>query len=104
MHNNAICSGVGIGRGGISDAPISPLEQLARLPRDTFLNGEELARILGKCRKSIGRAEARGELPPAVKFLGNKRWSAESIIDHLTRMQEEQINKQDRREARRPRA
>jgi len=71
--------------------------ELAKLPPDAHLDGEGLAQILGRCKKSIQRATRRGELPPPFKFLGRNVWLVKTILEHMEARQEAACRKVDRR-------
>ena len=75
------------------------LTALAELPHDTLLTVNALARLLGRCEKTIARAVNRGELPPPIRFLGKRQWVVGTILEHLRGMQETAIrqSKDDRR-------
>lgn len=42
-----------------------------------------LARMLGRSEDSIQRAVRRGELPPPVRVLGKRAWTAGSVVRHI---------------------
>ena len=75
---------------------------LAELPRDAHLDAAALGRMLGRCRKSIGRAWRRGELPPPVTFLGRHVWLVGTILDHFRARQDAAVREAAKREARIP--
>lgn len=71
----------------------TPPMQLAKMPREAFLDKDALARLFRKCTKSISRALRRGELPPPVPFLGKRGWTVEAILNHLTSRQQSAIQR-----------
>jgi hypothetical protein len=71
-----------------SEAPDEPgpgiYLELGKLPPATVISEDGLAGIMGKrCRESIKRAVARGELPQPVKIMGQNCWTVGSIVKHL---------------------
>jgi hypothetical protein len=56
---------------------------LAELPPEALIDEAALARIFGRCLKSIKRAIGRGELPPGVRLFGKTTWTAKVLLDHL---------------------
>ena len=72
---------------------------LAELPHDAHLDAEALARILGRCKRSVQRAARRGELPPAIRFMGRHVWTVGAILNHFTKRQAEAAKKAARRDA-----
>jgi hypothetical protein len=72
--------------------------ELATLPAGAHLDAAALARILGRCKKSIQRAARRGELPPPIKFLGRDIWLAGTIQEHLAARQNRALQKAIRRD------
>ncbi len=73
---------------------------LAELPRDAHLDAAALGRMLGRCKKSVGRAWRRGELPPPVMFLGRHVWLVGTILDHFHARQDAAVKEAVKREAR----
>ena len=80
--------------GGVS------LAALAALDRSTPLDAADLARLLGRCPKSIHRAARRGELPAPVRLLGRLCWTAGAILEHFGQRQGEALKQGTRRDAR----
>lgn len=76
------------------------ITELAKLPPDSHLDGEGLACILGRCKKSVQRAVRRGELPPPFKFMGRHVWLVKTIRDHMELRQRAACEQLDRRLAR----
>jgi hypothetical protein len=62
--------------------------ELATLPTGAHLDASALARILGRCTKSVQRAARRGELPPPIKFMGRHVWMAGAVQEHFAARQE----------------
>lgn len=60
---------------------------LAVLPSGAHLDASALARILGRCTKSVQRAARRGELPPPIKFMGRHVWMAGAVQEHFAARQ-----------------
>jgi hypothetical protein len=56
---------------------------LAELPPEALIDEAGLARIFGRCAKSVGRAVRRGELPRPVRLFGRPTWTARVVLDHL---------------------
>lgn len=63
--------------------------ELGTLPTGAFITEEALAAMLGKSRRSIRRAVERGELPPPVRMMGKRTWTAGVVIQHLEQRLEE---------------
>ena len=70
---------------------------LAELPREAHLDAAALGKILVRCKKSVGRAWRRGELPPPVKFLGRHVWLVGTILDHFRERQDAAVKEAARR-------
>jgi hypothetical protein len=62
---------------------------LAELPPEALIDEAGLARIFGRCVKSIKRAIQRHELPPGVRLMGRPTWTARAVLDHLNRRLDE---------------
>ncbi len=75
---------------------------LAELPREAHLDAAALGRMLGRCKKSVGRAWRRGELPPPMTFLGRHVWLVGTILDHFRTRQDAAVKEAAMREARIP--
>jgi hypothetical protein len=56
---------------------------LAEMPGETLIDEAGLARIFGRCSKSVKRAVARAELPRPVRLFGKSTWTARAVLDHL---------------------
>ncbi len=55
---------------------------LVDLPRDVYVNADELARLIGrKSKRTVERMWRRGELPFPVKFAGRNVWLIGAILD-----------------------
>jgi hypothetical protein len=57
--------------------------ELGVLPQGTLITEKGLAALLGKAVKSIKRAVKRGELPPSVRILGERRWTVGVVLRHI---------------------
>jgi hypothetical protein len=55
---------------------------LAELPPGTLITERGLAEIFGKCTASIKAAVDRNELPPPVRLMGRRTWTAGAILRH----------------------
>ena len=53
------------------------------LPSGAIVSRRALAEMFGRCEETMDRAIGRGELPPAVKFLGGKAWTVGAIRSHF---------------------
>lgn len=78
-----------------------PLVRLGDLGADTVIDEAGLARMFGKCRTSIKRAVARGELPAPVKMFGQCCWTADALAAHI-RARMEKAQKDALRLSKRP--
>lgn len=56
---------------------------LAELPRDVYVNADQLGKLIDRCTRSIERMWRRGELPPPVKFAGRNVWFVGAILEHF---------------------
>lgn len=56
---------------------------LAELPEGALLTKAALAKILGKCEKTIDRMVERGELPRSVRMNGKATWTAGAVLGHI---------------------
>lgn len=61
--------------------------ELAKMPRETVIDLPALARLFGRCEKSIARAIQRNELPAPMKFLGKRSWTIGALVDFLSQRQ-----------------
>ena len=75
---------------------------LAELPDAATIELNALARLLDRHPVNVQKAVRRGELPPAIRFMGKKVWLAGAIRKHLETRQEEAIKVASRRDAHRP--
>jgi hypothetical protein len=75
---------------------------LAELPDAATVDVAALAAILGRHPDNVLKAVRRGELPPAIRFMGRKVWLAGAIRRHLESRQAAAIKATGRRDARRP--
>lgn len=65
---------------------------LADLPRDVYVNADELARLIGrKSKRTVERMWRRGELPFPVKFAGRNVWLIGGILDFFQKRQSEAL-------------
>jgi len=58
---------------------------LAELPPEALIDEAALARIFGRCAKSIKRAVRRGELPRPVRLFGRPTWTARAVLGHVNK-------------------
>lgn len=70
---------------------------LADLPAGAHLDAGQLARALGRCKKTVERAVRRGELPAGVRFLGRRVWLVGSVQEHLAARHEAAMRRAARR-------
>ncbi len=80
-------------------APAGVVTGLAELPADAVVDVKALARMLGKCPKSVFRAVERGELPAWMMMGGRATWLVGAVREHLARRQAEAIRAAERHEA-----
>ena len=77
--------------GAIAEAGPEPapggLAALADMPRDRTVDVPELARLLGRCEKTIHEAIRRRELPAPFKLLGRQTWTVKGLLDHFQSLQ-----------------
>ena len=59
------------------------LTEIAALPEGAVITEQALARMLGKCRKTVKRMVERNELPPPVRMNGKPVWTAGAILKHI---------------------
>jgi predicted DNA-binding transcriptional regulator AlpA len=60
-----------------------PLVRLDDLGENTIIDEANLAKLFGKCRASIKRSVARGELPRPVRLFGQDTWLAGLVAAHI---------------------
>jgi len=84
-----------------TDATSGVVRGVADLPADTLLDAAALARMFGKCKKSVFRAVDRKELPAPSMMFGKRVWTAGAVRDHLARRQAQAIRDAERQETRR---
>jgi len=68
---------------GADEATGLPLARLDALGMNTIIDESEVARLFGRCRKSVKRSVARGELPPPVRTFGQDTWLVACIAEHM---------------------
>jgi hypothetical protein len=71
------------------------------LPPNSLITADGLATLIGRHRRSIDRAAARGELPPPIKFMGCNTWTAETIHRHFQKRLEKAAKMEQKRQQRR---
>lgn len=81
--------------------PLGFPRSLGNLPPTELINVVGLAKILGRCKKSIERAIRRGELPPPIKMMGRHTWSVQQLNDHFQKRIDHVTKLEQRRQARR---
>jgi predicted DNA-binding transcriptional regulator AlpA len=60
-----------------------PIVRLDELGENTIIDEANLAKLFGKCRKSIKRSVTRGELPPPMRFFGKRTWLSGQLSAHI---------------------
>lgn len=60
-----------------------PIVRLDELGENTIIDEANLAKLFGKCRKSIKRSVARGELPQPIRLFGKHTWLAGQLAAHI---------------------
>lgn len=74
--------------------PPGIVSALGELNPCALISEKGIASLFGRCPRSIQRAVERGELPPPIRMLGQKTWTARSILDHITgRLEKEALNR-----------
>ena len=86
---------------GARKSMVLPVVRLDELGLNTIIDETEVARIFGRCRKSVKRSVNRGELPPPVKTFKQDTWLVGSIVAHM-RARMDSAAKDKARLARRP--
>jgi hypothetical protein len=79
-----------------ASADPSSLREFGELADHDVITEEELADAFGKHPISIKRALERGELPPPVRFLGKRAWTAGAIRKHLQNRLTEALDEHNR--------
>lgn len=74
------------------------ISTLGRLPGNTILTLDALARMLGVCHMTVRRGVRRRELPPGVRVAGRQTWTVESITTHLRNRLERAARERERME------
>jgi hypothetical protein len=75
---------------------------IAQLPDAATIDLNALAKLLDRHPVNVQKAVRRGELPPAIRFMGRKVWLAGAIRRHLEARQAAVIKTAERRDAARP--
>lgn len=60
-----------------------PLVRLDEIGENTIIDEANLAKLFGRCRKSVKRSVARGELPMPVRLFGQDAWLAGQLAAHM---------------------
>jgi|GEM_PF-4840992 len=84
---------VGDGTSDASDVVVGVYAEIGRLPPDTPITEEGLAKLFGKCRDSIKSAVDREELPRPARIMGKPTWTVRAIIRHIEMMLESEARK-----------
>lgn len=66
-------------------AEFGVIRKLGDLPPDAVISEDGLAKLFGRCRKSIKRAARRRELPPSVRMFGESVWTVEALRSHMNK-------------------
>lgn len=61
---------------------------LATMPDATLVDEAWLCQVFGRCRRSIRRAVARGELPAPITMFRRHSWTVGSIVRHVQARQD----------------
>ena len=83
MNNNDDARDVNEKSEGAEESTGLPIARLDALGMNTIIDETEVAKLFGRCRKSIKRSVARGELPPPVRTFGQDTWLVACIAEHM---------------------
>lgn len=68
---------------GAEESTGLPLARLDALGMNTIIDETEVAKLFGRCRKSVKRSVGRGELPQPVRTFGQDTWLVGCIAEHM---------------------